>query len=485
MSVDAINSIRSLAGIGNLKNHQSVDRSKPLTLCANFSWTAFGSIFYNCCQFSLFVILAKIGSTEMAGQYTIGLAITAPVMIFFGSNLRAIIVSDVHREYQIGGYLTFRLISLAAALSMILAIILMSGYRHETALIIIMVGLAKSIEGISAIFFGYFQQNERMDQIAISRIAKGILSILFFVAGVWIFGTALGGVVGLAVAWLTTLLFFDIPRAHVLANHRVFHQDAPMELFWPVWNPRQLRKLFILSLPIGITVMLVSLSANIPRYFVEVWEGESALGVFGPISYFMVLGNEIVLALGQSAAPRMAKYYVHKDRMSIIRLLLREKAVGAVLGIIGVVLAAAAGPWLLSFAFGPEYIKYGNVFLLLAMTSGITLVFGFSGMFLTAARAFWIQIPVRVCSLAAMAVCCMVLVPSHGIDGAAIAMFVSALVHSTLAFTAVVFMLYRMQNTGEITLQNNGQCDITPCKGSELPHPKKAAEEEEILELGA
>ncbi|MGD9126511.1 MAG: oligosaccharide flippase family protein [Planctomycetia bacterium] len=426
------------------KPTRAVDRSKPLTLRANFSWTAFGSVFYNICQCSLFIVIAKIGCTEMAGQYTIGLAFTAPIMIFFGSNLRAIIVSDVRRECPIGGYMTFRLISLVVAMSLILTIALSSDYRLETMLIILAVGLAKCIEGISAIFFGYFQQNERMDQIAVSRIAKGVLSILFFAVGIWISGTVLGGVLGLALAWLSTLLFFDIPRAFALARHRVLHQNAPMERFRPCWNWPQLKKLFLLSLPIGITVMLISLNVNIPRYFIEVFHGETTLGIFGPLSYFMVLGNEVVLALGQSAAPRMARYYVHGNRGAIVRLLLREKAVGAVFGISGVVLAALAGSWALTLAFGPEYAKYSHVFLLLMLTSGINLVFGFCRMFLTAARAFWIQIPIRICSVSTMALSCLIFIPSDGISGAAIAMLLSASVHATLVTVATIFVLRRM-----------------------------------------
>lgn len=463
MSANTVPPISSLTGINHQDDHpRMVNRLKPLTLRANFSWTAFGSVFYNCCQFCLFIVIAKLGCTEMAGQYTIGLAVTAPIMIFFGTNLRAIIVSDVHREYQMGGYLAFRFLSLAAAMSMILAIVLCGDYRHETVFIILMVGVAKSIEGISAIFFGYFQQNERMDQIAISRTAKGILSILFFAIGMWISGTVLGGVSGLALAWLVTLLFFDIPRGHTLARHRVAYQNAPMERFWPLWNTRQMKKLFMLSLPVGITVMLVSLNANIPRYFIEMFGGENTLGIFGPLSYFMVLGNEVVLALGQSAAPRMARYYVHGERKAAIQLLLREKAVGAVFGILGVVLAAIGGRWILAVALGPEYAEYSLVFLLMMLTSGISLVFGFSSMFLTAARAFWIQIPVRLSSLATMAICCMVLVPSHGILGAAIAMFLSTVVHSLLAVSAATYMLLRMKTEKDanplhsLAVQNTG-----------------------------
>lgn len=427
-----------------IATHQLADRSKPLSLRKNFSWTAFSSVFYNFCQFCLLVALTKLGTTEMAGLYTIGLAVTAPVMIFFGTNLRAVIVSDVRRECPFGVYLTFRLISLFLAMSAIFAITMAVGYQFETMLIIMMVGVAKSVEAISAIFFGYFQQNERMDQIAISRIAKGVLSIVFFIDGFWTSGSVLGGVVGLATAWMLTLLFFDIPRAVILAHHRVIFQNAPMERFWPVWSTHHMKKIFKLSTQVGVVVMLTSLHVNIPRYFVEAFEGSSALGIFGPMSYFMVLGNEVVLALGQSAAPIMARLYVNGDRTAAIRLLLQQKAVAALVGISGVVLAAAAGPWILTVAFGPEYAQHSQMLLILMITSGITLMASFSSMFLTATRSFWIQIPVRICSTSAMAFFCYLLVPTHGIIGAATAMLFGTLVHAGLALSATIFILHRM-----------------------------------------
>ena len=124
--------------------------------------------------------------------------------------------------------------------------------------------------------------------------------------------------------------------------------------------------------------MLVSLNANIPRYFVEMFRGEATLGIFGPLSYFIVLGNEVVLAFGPVGRRREWPSFMYiKDRSAAVQLLLREKAVGVVFAIIGVTLAALFGPWALTHALGPEYAQYSQVFLLLMLTSGINLVFGF------------------------------------------------------------------------------------------------------------
>ena len=411
----------------------------------------FGSGFYAVCQFGLLAALTKIGDPRMAGQYTIGLAVSAPVMIFLGFNLRAVIVSDVHRECPFGVYLAFRLLAMATSLCAIGVIVFIAGYRFETAAVIMLIALAKSIEAISDIFFGYFQQNERMDQITLSMIVRGILSVLLFIDGMWIFGGILGGIAGLITAWLTTLVLFDIPRAVRFAKHRALHQQSATESFYPKWDMVRLKRLLLLSAPLGVVAMIVSLNANIPRYFVEAWHGEAVLGIFGPISYFMVIGNMVVMALGQSAAPRMARHYAQRDRGAVIRLLVKQKAVGVCLGIAGVAIVAVAGPWILATVFGPEYAEAqgSRVFLLLIMASSISLVSCFSGFFLTAIRAFWTQIPLRLCSVSVMLLCSAMLIPSHGITGAAEAILISTAFHAVILVTTAIFLVYRMQDSGK------------------------------------
>jgi O-antigen/teichoic acid export membrane protein len=412
----------------------------------NFSWALFGSGFYAVCQFGLLVALTKIGDTRMAGQYTLGLAVTAPVVIFLGFNLRGVIVSDARRECPLGVYLAFRLLAMATAMCVIGAIVLIAGYRRETAIVIMLIALAKIIEAISDIFFGYFQQNERMDQITISMIVRGILSVLLFIDGMWIFGSVWGGVAGLITAWLTTLLLFDIPRAVRFARHRAAHQQTAMKSFWPEWDYRQIRRLFILSAPLGVVAMLISLNINIPRCLVESWHGEVALGIFGPITYFMVLGNVVTMALGQSAAPRMARYYVEGNRSAVVSLLLKQKLLGLLLGIVAIAIVAVAGPWILTVAFGPEYADSGRVFLLLTIACGISFVSYFSSLFLIAIRAFWIQIPLTFSLTLVTLIAGIMLIPTYGLMGAAAAMLISAAFHAASFIAVAIIMVRRMSN---------------------------------------
>lgn len=411
----------------------------------------FGSGFYVTCQFGLLIALTKIGDTQMAGQYTLGLAVSAPVIIFLGFNLRAVIVSDARRECPFGVYLAFRLLAMTVAMCAIGAIIFIAGYRNETALAIMMIALAKTVESISDLFFGYFQQNERMDQITISKVIRGILSVVLFIDGMWLFGDVLGGIAGLITAWLVTLICFDIPRAVRFARNRAVHQRraklqrTARESFWPQWDAGRLKQLLLLSAPLGVVSMLISLNANIPRYFVEAWHGEAALGIFGPISYFTVLGNIVVISLGQSAAPRIARYYCEGNRIAIIVLFITQCAVGASLGAAMILMAATAGGWVLTTVFGSEYASAQMAFLLITVVISLSFVSTFSGIALTAMRAFRAQVPLAFATVCVAFASCRALVPQHAILGAAVAMVIAIGFQATSYGIVLLSVLYRMK----------------------------------------
>ena len=458
MPVEATAAVRPKPSAKGMRAFQASAESRPLSLRKNFSWAMFGSGFYAVCQFGLLVALTKIGSVQMAGQYTLGLAVTAPAIICLGFNLRGVIVSDSHRECPFGVYLAFRLLAMATAMCVIGVIVLIAGYRRETAMVIMLIAVTKSIESISDIFFGYFQQNERMDQITISMIIKGILSVLLFINGMWFFGSVLGGIAGLITAWLTTLFFYDIPRAVLSAKRRAEHQQTRKESFWPKWDWGRIGHLFVLSAPLGVVMMVASLNANIPRYFVEAWHGEAALGIFGPISYFMVLGNLVVMALGQSAAPRMAKYYSEGNRRAIIVLLVKQNAVGVFWGAVMILMAATAGGWILETFFGPEYASAQMVFLLMTVAISVSFISTFCSITLTAMRVFRAQIPLVAVTACVIFTACQALVPQHAIVGAALAMIIGTTFQTAIYVLTLSTVIHRMGKHSHISGEMANQC---------------------------
>ncbi|BAY07117.1 oligosaccharide flippase family protein [Calothrix sp. NIES-2098] len=433
---------------------------KSLTLRRNFSWTFVGNAVYAACQWGMLMVLAKLGSPEMVGQFTLGLAITAPVFMFTNLDLRHVQATDAKSQYLFSDYLGLRIVSTLLALVVIVGITFKAGYNWETSLAIFLVGLAKAFESISDVFYGLFQQNERMDRIAFSLMIRGPLSLLLLGIGVYMSGRVVWGVVGLAMAWAVVLLGYDLRNGRLLLNHlRAMPQDERGRkgeqafALRPQWQKRTLTKLVWLALPIGFTMALISLNSNIPRYFIEQNLGQRELGVFAAIAYLMVAGSMVVTALGQSATPRLAKYYADGNGIAFRTLLIKMVGIATLLGGIAVLLALVAGKEILTVLYQPEYAQHQNLFVWLMVAAGIGYVSSFLGYGIAAARYFRIQVPLFALVTTSSAIACLWLLPIYGLPGAAFALMISGIVQAVLS-VGVLFQILRRLNRQqeEVTL---------------------------------
>lgn len=416
--------------------------SQPLSLRRNFSWTFIGNAVYAACQWGMLIVLAKLGSPEMVGQFTLGLAVSAPVFMLTNLQLRNIQATDAKRQYLFGDYLALRLIATGVALSIILGITLVLGYRREILLIILLVALAKAFESISDVFYGFIQQHERMDKMAISLMIKGPLSLLLLGLGVYLSGSVFWGVVGLATAWLAALVGYEIRSSAMIFNN--VPMAKPIATLQPRWQCKTLAKLAWLALPMGCVSMLVSLNTNIPRYLIEQHLGERELGIFASMAYLIVLGRTIVFALGQSATPRLAKYYAAGKRKIFLTLLLKLMGIAALLGLTNILAAYVAGENILTLIYNPEFAKYSHVFVLLMIAAGFVYTETFLNYALTATRHFKIQVLLILVVAFITVLACFWLIPSQGLVGAAIAMIMANCTRFIVSFATVLYALSKI-----------------------------------------
>jgi O-antigen/teichoic acid export membrane protein len=272
--------------------------------------------------------------------------------------------------------------------------------------------------------------------------------------GVYLTDSVFWGAVGLAVAWAFVLVTYDIrsgalilkapPGTGGLSRHGG-HSEG---LVRPRWEMGTLAKLAWLALPLGLVMMLISLNANIPRYFVERYFGERELGIFAAIAYLQMAGTTVVGALGQSASPRLAKYYAAGDGIPFRRLLLKLAGIGALLGGAGILVALVAGRELLTLLYGPEYVQ-PELLLWLMVAAGIAYVASFLGYGVTAARYFQIQLPLFALVTAVTGLACLLLVPARGLRGVAVALVISSSVQAACSLVVVVRALRNLRrNTG-------------------------------------
>jgi O-antigen/teichoic acid export membrane protein len=429
---------------GNLSRTQGSDgevarQAHGRSLHSNFAWTLSGNMVYAACQWGMLIVLARMGSAEMVGQFALALSIITPVLMFTNLQLRSVQATDARGEYSFRDYLALRLFMAGAAMIIIGITALVTAPTAATLAVILVLAVAKGVEAISEIYYGLLQQHERMDRIAISLLLKGVVSLAALALAIYFSNSILWGSVALLIAALAVLVAFDQCSAKLVSGPASGEKAERL----PRWQFQSLAKLTLLALPLGLVVFLIALSANIPRYFIEHYQGLSDLGVFAALSYLIVAGNRIVNALGESSSPRLAKYYAAGDYRQFRRLLLRLMLFGALLGIATIAAVLVAGKELLTFFYGAEYAEHTTVLFWVAIAGSIGYLASFLGYAMTAARYFLVQTPLFLVVALSTVIACVFLVPEYGLHGAAWALGAGMLVQLAGSAAVVAYLLAR------------------------------------------
>ncbi len=410
----------------------------PLSVRANFRWTLAGNIVNALSQWGMIVILARMGSEVIVGQFVLGLAIAAPIMAITMLQLRHIQVTDAAHEYDFADYFGVRIGWTIVGLLAIALWAWIGGYDAQTAWVIVLVGLTKCIDSVSDIVRGLFQRVERMDYSAVSMMLRGPGALIALIALMWWTGNLALAVGAMAAVWLVSFVCYDALKAvRVLSTQKPSRQR---------FRPRLTRDVVVqlswLALPLGIVMALISLQANMPRYILEAYGGAEALGYFGAMAYPMMAGLMVVGAMGQAASPRLANDF--RQNLPAYRTQLRKLlTLGLGLGV-----ALVAGTILLGRPFlslyGASYTAYFHEFIVLAIAAAIQIIGSCFGYALTAARVFRTQVMLTGGSCFAATVAGFLLIPQWGIMGAALTMLATAMV-TAIMFAATTQWAIRKQ----------------------------------------
>ncbi|HVV46514.1 MAG TPA: hypothetical protein VHC72_14975 [Bryobacteraceae bacterium] len=405
-------------------------------LRTNLAWMVVGTVWNGFCQWAMLIALAKLGTIEMVGAYTLGVAIATPILMFSCLNLRSIFVTDQRAAFRFHEYFTLRMVMLAASVAAATVAGMLEGDRPELVLFIAAITAAKALDYVSDMFYALLQREENMRAIALSMILKGTLGLGAMAFAIVTHGSLSSIGVAIVIASGLVLVFFDVPVSLNLLEIKLAHAAHEAVLHGKeMLRNRRLAGRRLLALawsgaPLGLVVMLVSLNLNIPRYFVEHSFGMREQGIFSSLVNVMAAGSVAVGALGQCATPRLAKYFASGNMHAFRHLVWALTGISAALGGVGFIAAAVFGRELLTLAYRPEFAMRQDVLVWLMAASGALYLGSTMGVAVTAVRCFMPQLPLFALSVLTTTIACYLLVPAMGMRGAAAAIFISSIVQS-------------------------------------------------------
>ena len=320
-------------------------------------------------QWFLVAILAKTSRDEWVGQLSIAFAITSPLILLFNLQIRVSFVADSDSEIFLKYYSTLHALMLVIYLLLILLISTLSPYESTTKIAIIIFGFSKLIESCSEIPFAIFQKNGNLNLIAKSQVLKGFFPAITLITISLITNNFLWGSILYLISYLLILIFYDIRNLKNLFFSQ-YHEVVSLfrlEILSNIINDKmyryKIKSLFSTLLPLGVISMLTSYVINIPRFFVEKYNGLVELGIYSSIGYILTAICYIALAVGNVTLPLMSLYVKELNYSSLRILIIKISFFIILVSFTGIILCFYFGTYLLSLLYSPLYAQYSNVLL--------------------------------------------------------------------------------------------------------------------------
>ncbi len=403
---------RSMDGAGAAGAVAAVD-SRP-SLRNNALWQLGGNSAYVASQALMLAVLGRLAGAEAVGIFSLGLAVTAPVVLAAQLSLRHIQASDATDEYPFRALLRLRCSGAAFGLSLCV-LIAFEGYARNVALVIALIALAKSIESLSDLCYGQFEKVEEMRPLGSSLVVRSIISPTALTIGLLLRdGDLIAAVMGLIAAWTLLLLFHDLPMA--LRHSKMTSRSLP-------W-----RQLIATVLPLAPTAALVSLQANVPKYVIERVLSAAHLGLFATAAAVVAGISVAQNSLSRAATPRLARHYRDGSRQEFARTLRSVAALAVGAGVAFLAIGAAAGRAGLALLFGPDFVEAFPVLIGLLLVGPILALSSVLSFTLIAIGQYQVRLYVTIAGVAACGLLSIWLVPRLGLMGAVLALGLSTLI---------------------------------------------------------
>jgi O-antigen/teichoic acid export membrane protein len=334
------------------------------------------------------------------------------VFVFANLKLRQVLTTDAAGQFAFGDYFGQRIITSVVAGCAVAAVAFAVGMEGRTLATVLAVTAFKALESVIDILYGAMQRHEQMQLIARSQVWRGVGGFVIFGALViWTRRVEIASI-GLAV--------YTVPQ--IATN--IFRVKGLGVAVLPLFSRSEQLKLTSLALPLGVSVAAGALAVNMPRYFLQAFEGTAALGIFAALAYFLVMSSTIINALAQAASPRLANLYAAGKQLQFKRTLVRLICLGSALGAAGIVGAALLGAPALRLVFGDEYAARANVLVVLMVAAAAQYSMVFLGTSVNAIRRFTVQMPISIAALIMVTITAILAVPPLGLMGGALAVLV-------------------------------------------------------------
>ncbi len=372
----------------------------------NFLWNTAGSLIYFFAQWVFTILVWRVSSGEAAfenaGLLTLATTITNVFLSIASYGMYNYHVSDIKNKYSNTVYIKSRDITCFAAVILCIVYTLATGSLgaaysvFQVACIMFMLGF-RMVESKTDVYNAIYQRGERLDIVGKTYAARGIISLVCFVAVLY-FTQNMAAT--LFVMLLVNVLFFF---AYTKRNIKGFYNKEKVGSGY-----NAVFALLIECAPLAVYSFLNTTTTSIPRIVLERMHGSELLGTYGSVTAPVLLLQVGATYLFTPFITMFAKNYADKNKDGFYRAIKYVLLIIGALLPLGILVAVFIGPFGLRVFVSEELVQYSYLLSPMVVSAVLTALVLFFSMVLTVMRQMKQLI---ICNVLAIALSLAVSVP--------------------------------------------------------------------------
>lgn len=403
--------------------------TKELSVKQSMLWNMIGSVINLVCQYLITVLVVRLTSElDSAGIYSLATSIFGIFSPIAGYGLYSYQATDVHEENTLGEYLTLTCGTSLVCLVCI-TIYTMFTCRIDIWLIVIFFGLYRVISVIFDSLHAYDQMRHRMDIIAISIAARGLIALAIFAASFFLTGNLLITFVLMGAGTLSLSLAYDLPATLQLTRIKL--------------GISRKKALHLLKgcLPIVISQVAYGAVPSIPRQFLSALCGDASLGIYASVAAPVAIIQTGAAYIYNPLVSYFAEHFLKGNRQGFIQLLKKT-----LLGILGVGFVGFIGILILAYPvlnllYGAEVATHSYLMYPLIISSVLLGTQGLFNNLLVGMRATRLMLISSLSSFATALIVCVPFVSQFTMNGVTYALAFSCGVGLVFSALSIRFQL--------------------------------------------
>jgi len=398
----------------------------------NISWIFGAHLLVALTKWLILVFIARLLMPEDLGVYSLAFAITAPIALFVNFKLRDLIVTEespIFSDYALTRNIT-------SLLALIFMIIISFCFYPKYLLVILLVGINKILDLHSELYYSMPHINNHFDFIGKLMILKHVIILMFFF---------------LSLLYTKNLIFSLFIQVIIQYIFFIFVEKKNILIkYKPIMEKKKIKKvkeLLKIGLPLGVSMMLISLTANIPKYMLEFFESAEVLGYFSAITYVLVIGNLVMKSISQNFLPKLSNEYLKKDVVSFNKYIFKYLTTASILlGILFITGTYLFGEFFLTIVYGSNFAGYVEILIVASYAMAINFIGWNFDTGLMSIRSIKIQPIISITTVILSTIFGFILIYNYGIKGAAYTMLITNIFQTVLRYVFLKIEIKKKMN---------------------------------------